>query len=365
MSFQKSDACPKKHSIFNFKIEPLKDELLNIAWQRLDSLTKPLKSLGRLEEIAAQLVAIYENPMPEIKKKAVLVFASDHGVTEEGVSAYPKEVTAQMVFNFLRGTAGINVLARHAGADVVVVDIGTDYDFEKIDGLISKKVVKGSRNMTKSPALTYDEAIRCILTGVELVKEYHARGYNLFATGEMGIGNTTPSSAITAVLTGSEVEEVTGRGTGIDDATFRKKIEVIKKAIEINKPDPADPVDVLAKVGGPEIGACAGVVLACAELKIPVVIDGFISSAGALIAYCINPLVKNYIFASHNSVERGHKKILEFMQLKPLLDLNLRLGEGTGAALAITIVEAGLKIYKEMATFEEAGVSTAERSSES
>ncbi len=343
------------------KIEPLKEEFFQIAWQRLDTLTKPLKSLGRLEEIAAQLVAIYQNPMPEIKKKAVLVFASDHGVTEEGVSAYPKEVTAQMVFNFLRGGAGINVLARHANADVIVVDVGVDYEFENTPGLISKKIVKGSRNMTRGPALTREEAIKAIETGIELVKHYYKQGYNLFATGEMGIGNTTPSSAIVAVLTNSPVEEVTGRGTGVDEQTYQRKIEVIKKAIQINNPDPSDPIDVLAKVGGPEIGACAGVVLGCAELKVPVVIDGFISSAGALVAYCINPLVKNYIFASHNSVEPGHKKILNFIGVKPLLDLNLRLGEGTGAALAMTIIEAGLKIYREMATFEEAGVSKAEK----
>jgi len=361
MKAEQFQFCPSKtySEISDLKIEPLKDRFFKIAWQRLDSLTKPRKSLGRLEEIAVQLVAIYENSMPEIKKKAVLVFASDHGVTEEGISAYPKEVTAQMVFNFLRGGAGINVLSRHAEADVVVIDIGTDYDFEKINGLISKKVVRGSRNMTKSPALSYEEAVKCIKTGIELVIEYHDRGYNLFATGEMGIGNTTPSSAVTAVLTGSNVEEVTGRGTGIDEKIFKRKIEVIKKSIEINKPDPSNPVDVLAKVGGPEIGACAGVVLGCASLKVPVVIDGFISSAGALIAYCLNPLVKHYIFASHNSIEVGHKRILEFMDLKPLFDLNLRLGEGTGAALAMTIIEAGVKIYREMATFEEAEVSQA------
>lgn len=343
--------------MLNLKIESIKKEFLEIAWQRLNCLTKPQGSLGRLEEIAARLVAIYENPMPEIKGKAVLVFASDHGVTEEGVSAFPKEVTAQMVFNFLRGTAGINVLAKHAGADVAVVDVGVDYDFGEIEGLISKKIVKGARNIANTSALTREEAIRCIEVGIDLVKKYRTSGYNLFATGEMGIGNTTPSSAVISVLTHSKVEEVTGRGTGINDRIFKRKIEVIKRAIEINKPVPSDPVDVLAKVGGPEIGACAGVVLSCASLKIPVIIDGFISTAGALIAYCINPLVKDYIFASHNSVEPGHKKVLDFMGLKPLLDLNLRLGEGTGAAIAMTIIEAGLKIYREMATFKEAGVS--------
>jgi nicotinate-nucleotide--dimethylbenzimidazole phosphoribosyltransferase len=343
--------------MLNLNIKPVEKKFLELAWKRLDNLTKPPKSLGRLEEIAARLVAIYEDPMPEIKKKVVFVFASDHGVTEEGVSAYPKEVTAQMVFNFLRGGAGINVLARHVGAEVVVVDVGVDYEFGRIEGLIDKKVVKGARNIAKGPALKKEEALRCIKIGIELVREYYAKGYNLFAPGEMGIGNTTPSSAVVSVLTGSPVEEVTGRGTGIDEETFKRKIEVIKRAIELNKPDPRDPIDVLSKVGGPEIGAIAGVVLGCAELKVPVVIDGFISTAGALITYCINPVVKDYIFAAHNSVEKGHKKALDFMGLTPLLDLNLRLGEGTGAALAMTIISAGLKIYREMATFEEVGVS--------
>ncbi|HHE65374.1 MAG TPA: nicotinate-nucleotide--dimethylbenzimidazole phosphoribosyltransferase, partial [Bacteroidetes bacterium] len=334
----KETSLNKSFGFHQLKIELLKEDFFKIAWQRLNSLTKPLNSLGRLEEIVAQLVAIYENPMPKIEKKAVLVFASDHGVTEEGISAYPKEVTAQMVFNFLRGGAGINVLARHANADVIVIDVGVDYEFGDVSKLLNKKIVKGTRNMTRGPALTREEAIKSIEIGIELVKYYYQQGYNLFAPGEMGIGNTTPSSAIVAVLTNSSVEEVTGRGTGIDERTHQKKIEVIKKAIEVNKPDPSDPIDVLSKIGGPEIGACAGVVLGCASLKIPVVIDGFISSAGALVAYCINPLVKHYLFASHNSVEQGHKKILNFIGLKPILDLNLRLGEGTGSALAMTII---------------------------
>jgi nicotinate-nucleotide--dimethylbenzimidazole phosphoribosyltransferase len=262
-----------------------------------------------------------------------------------------------MVFNFLRGGAGINVLARHAGADVVVVDMGVDYDFGKIEGLVDRKVVYGSRNMTKGPALTRDEALKCIEIGRELVKEHHAKGYNLFGIGDMGIGNTTPSSAIISVITSYPVEEVTGRGTGIDDETYKRKIEAIKRAIEVNKPNQKDPIDVLAKVGGPEIGAIAGVVLGCAELKIPVVVDGFISTAGALIAYALEPTVKDYIFSAHNSAEKGHKVALSYMGLKPILDLNLRLGEGTGAALAMTIIEASLKVYREMATFEEAGVS--------
>lgn len=339
------------------KIKDINRQWFEIAQQRLDNLTKPPKSLGRLEEFAAQLVAITEERMPSLDKKAIFNFAADHGVAEEGVSAYPKEVTAQMVFNFLRGGAGINVLARHAGADVIVIDIGVDYEFGSIEGLVGKKVVSGTRNFTKGPAMKRDEARRCIEIGIELAKTYADQGYRLFGTGEMGIGNTTPSSAIASVLTGRPVEDVTGRGTGISDEGLKKKIEVIKKGIAFNKPDPTDPIDVLGKIGGAEIGGIAGLVLGAAERRIPVVIDGFISTAGALIAYSIEPKVRDYMFAAHNSVERGHKIMLDKMGLRPILDLDLRLGEGTGATLAMLIIEAGLKIYREMATFEEAGVS--------
>lgn len=339
------------------KIKDINRQWFEIAQQRLDNLTKPPKSLGRLEEFAAQLVAITEERMPSLDKKAIFTFAADHGVAEESVSAYPKEVTAQMVFNFLRGGAGINVLARHAGADVIVIDIGVDYEFGSIEGLVGKKVVNGTRNFTKGPAMKSDEARRCIEIGIELAKTYADQGYRLFGTGEMGIGNTTPSSAIASVLTGRPVEDVTGRGTGISDEGLKKKIEVIKKGIAFNKPDPTDPIDVLAKIGGAEIGGIAGLVLGAAERRIPVVIDGFISTAGALIAYSIEPKVRDYMFAAHNSVERGHKIMLDKMGLRPILDLDLRLGEGTGATLAMLIIEAGLKIYREMATFDEAGVS--------
>lgn len=339
------------------RIKPVNPEWYEVAQKRLDNLTKPLQSLGRLEEFARRLVAIFEDPMPSINKKALFTFAGDHGVTEEGVSAYPKEVTAQMVFNFLRGGAGINVLARHAGADVVVIDIGVDYDFGDIEGLLKMKVIRGTGNFTKGPAMTHEEAIRSIEVGIKLAEGYAKRGYRLFGTGEMGIGNTTPSSAIAAVLTGRPVEEVTGRGTGISDEALKRKVQVIKKAIEINKPDPADPVDVLSKLGGAEIGGIAGLILGAAAQRIPVVIDGFISTAGALIAYCLKPETVDYMFAAHNSVEIGHKAMLDKMSLKPILNLDLRLGEGTGAALAMLMIEAGLKIYKEMATFKEAGVS--------
>lgn len=338
-------------------IKPVNPEWYERAQRRLDNLTKPLGSLGRLEEFARRLVAITEKEMPSINKKAIFTFACDHGVTEEGVSAYPKEVTAQMVFNFLRGGAGINVLARHAGADVVVIDIGVDHDFGDVEGLIHQKVISGTRNFTKGPAMNRDEAFKTIDVGIRLAEAYAKKGYRFFGTGEMGIGNTTPSSAIAAVLTGRPVEEVTGRGTGVSDEALKRKIQVIKKAIEVNRPDLSDPIDVLSKLGGAEIGGISGLILGAAANRIPVVIDGFISTAGALIAYCLKPEIRDYMFAAHNSVEIGHKAVLDKMGLKPILDLDLRLGEGTGAALSMLMIEAGLKIYKEMATFAEAGVS--------
>jgi nicotinate-nucleotide--dimethylbenzimidazole phosphoribosyltransferase len=339
------------------KIKSVDKQWHEIAQKHLDNLTKPLGSLGRLEEFAKRLVAISENKSPSINKKAIFTFAGDHGITEEGVSAYPKEVTSQMVFNFLRGGAGINVLARHAGADVIVIDIGVDYDFRDIEGLVKMKVIKGARNWTKGYAMTRDEAIRCIEIGIELANGYAKKGYRIFGTGEMGIGNTTPSSAVASVLTGMPVSEVTGRGTGITDESLKKKIAVIETGIKLNNPDPADAVDVLSKVGGAELGGIAGLILGAASNRMPVVIDGFISTAGALIAYCMEPASVDYMFAAHNSVEIGHKTMLDKMGLRPILDLDLRLGEGTGAALAMLMIESGLKIYKEMATFGEAGVS--------
>ncbi len=338
------------------KIRHVRNELHEIAQKRLDNLTKPPGSLGRLEEFARRLVGIYNDPMPEVPKKVVFTFAGDHGVAKEGVSAYPQEVTRQMVYNFVRGGAGINVLARHAGADVVVVDIGVNFDFDDLDGLIKKKVVYGTGNIAKGPAMSREEAEKCIEVGIELVRQYAKQGYRMFATGEMGIANTTPSSAVAAVLTGRPVKDVTGRGTGIGDEALQRKITVIEEAIKINNPDPSDPVDVLAKVGGAEIGGIAGLCIGAAELGLPVVVDGFISTAGALIAYTLNQTTAEYMFAAHMSQEQGHRAMLEYMNLRPVLDLDLRLGEGTGAALAMTLLDAGLKIYREMATFEEAGV---------
>ena len=337
-------------------ISPLKEEFFRLAQKRLDNLTKPPGSLGRLEEIAQRLVAIAEKEMPSPGKKAIFTFSGDHGVADEGVSAFPKEVTRQMVLNFLRGGAAINVLGRHAGAEVAVVDVAVDADFEGVEGLIHKKVMRGTRNMAKGPAMTREEALKCIETGISLAREWAGKGFWLFGTGDMGIGNTTPSSAIAAVITKTPVGIVTGKGTGINGIGLQRKVKVIEEAIALNRPDPRDPLDVLSKVGGCEIGAIAGLCIGCAAERTPVVVDGFISTAGALIAYDIDPRTAQYMFSAHRSQEPGHIIMLEHMGLKPILDLDMRLGEGTGAAVAMLVIEAALKIYKEMATFGEAGV---------
>ncbi|RPJ01480.1 MAG: nicotinate-nucleotide--dimethylbenzimidazole phosphoribosyltransferase, partial [Deltaproteobacteria bacterium] len=292
-----------------------------------------------------------------IGHKVIFTLAGDHGVTEEGVSAFPSEVTPQMVYNFLRGGAGINVLARFVGARVVIADLGVASVLESHPSLKDKKVSMGTRNMAEGPAMTREEAIRSLKAGMELVEEELAQGIDILGTGDMGIGNTTPSSAITAAITGADVSLVTGRGTGLKDEELKRKVEIIQKAIHVNRPDPRDGIDVLSKVGGFEIGGIAGIILAGARSQIPVVIDGFISGAAALIAASLCPQVKPYLIASHQSVERGHQIVLEHLGLKPLLNLNLRLGEGTGAALGISLAEASLKILNEMATFGQAGVS--------
>ncbi len=338
------------------EIKTLDKGMFEKAQARLDILTKPQGSLGRLEEFAAQIVAITGNTMPEIARKVIFTFAGDHGVTKAGVSAYPSEVTPQMVLNFLAGGAGINVLARHAGADVAVVDIGVNYDFNEAEGLIHKKVVSGTANMLEGPAMTKQEAERCIEVGIELVREYKKKGYDLIGTGDMGIGNTTPSSAIAAVITGESVARVTGYGTGITDEALKNKVSVIEQSIKKNSPDASDGLDVLAKVGGAEIGGIAGVCIGAAIERVPVVVDGLISTAGALIAYTMEPKCAEYMISAHKSVEVGQTAMLDKMGLRPIVDLEMRLGEGTGAALGMMFVEAGLKIYREMATFESAGV---------
>lgn len=331
--------------------------LMKQVQARLDSLTKPRGSLGRLEELAKQIVSITANLSPRIEKKAIIIMTADHGVVEESISAYPGEVTPQMVYNFLNGGAAINVLARHIGAEVLIVDVGVAVDFQEHQSLMLEKIDYGTKNMVKGPAMTDEQAVKSLEVGIEAAEKLIKKGYDIIATGDMGIGNTTASSAIAAVICRTDVESVTGYGTGIDDRCLENKINVIKKAISVNKPDAADGIDVLSKVGGFEIGGIAGIILGCASGRTPVVIDGFISGAGALIAAAISPDSTNYMIASHCSSEKGHRIVLDRLGLKPLFDFDMRLGEGTGAAIGISIIEASVKILNEMATFSQAGVS--------
>ncbi len=338
--------------------------LLSPAWHeravaRLNSLTKPLGSLGRLEEIAARLVQIRETERPECSKKAIFTMAADHGVTEEGVSAYPSEVTKQMVLNFVSGGAAINVLCRHLGIEIVVVDVGVDAEPLAIGSLIEKKIGRGTKNIAKGAAMTEAEVHAAFALGIDLAMSAADQGKTLIGTGEMGIGNTTAASAITAVLTGQPAADVTGRGTGIDDALLRRKIEVVERALAVNRPNSSDGFEVLRKVGGFEIAGLAGLVIGAASRRIPVVVDGFISSAAAAVACVIQPRAKQFLFAGHRSSEPGHEALLEFIGQSPILDLQMRLGEGTGAALAMPIIESAAKLLNEMATFASAGVSGA------
>ena len=337
-------------------VTPLDRGLEPAVNQRLDNLTKPKGSLGRLEEFARRICLITGSLTPSIPRKCVLVFAGDHGVTEEGVSAFPREVTYQMVRNFLAGGAGINVLARHVGADVKVIDIGVDHDLSDLDGLVHMKVAPGTGNMARGPAMTRQQALTSLLNGAAVAEAAISQGYSMLATGEMGIGNTTPASAVTAAICRRPATEVTGRGTGIDSDSFRRKVQVIEQALRVNRPEPSDPLDVLSKVGGFEIGAIAGMILMAASRRVPVVVDGFISTAGALIAAGIAPDVTEYLFAGHKSVEQGHRVQMDHLGLRPVLDLDMRLGEGTGAALTMNLIDAGIRIYTEMATFQDASV---------
>ena len=339
------------------QIAPLDQAAMAAAQARQDTLTKPVGSLGRLEELSVLLAGILGQAIPQIRRKAVILAAGDHGVVAEGVSAYPQDVTPQMVLNFLRGGAAINVLARHAGANIVILDAGVAADLEPNPVLRSVKIGRGTANMAVGPAMTRQQAVQCLETGIEAAQEQIAEGADLIACGDMGIGNTTSSSAITAVLSSADPAVTTGRGTGIDDATLSHKIDVVQRSIEVNHPDPTDGLDVLTKIGGFEIGVLAGAMLGTAANRRPLIVDGFISSASALIAWTMAPQARNYFIASHESVEPGHRIGLTAMGLRPLLDLDMRLGEGTGAALAMHLVEAAAKCLSEMATFAEAGVS--------
>ncbi|MBT9140021.1 MAG: Nicotinate-nucleotide--dimethylbenzimidazole phosphoribosyltransferase [Dehalococcoidia bacterium] len=327
--------------------------------QHLDNLTKPPGSLGVLEEIAQKLAAITGEIKPPLPKKTVVLMAGDHGVVAEGVSAYPQEVTPQMVMNFLSGGAAMNVLARHADAELVVVDIGVAVDLPGHPSLQIRKIAYGTNNLAKGPAMTRTQAVAALECGIDVAEECIAMGTGIFGTGEMGIGNTTPSVAIAAVYSGEDIAAVCGRGTGLDDAKLQNKIRVIREAINLNEPDPTDALDVLSKLGGYEIAGMAGVMLAAAAHGIPVLVDGFISGAAALIACNLHPHANQYMLASHLSEEPGHSVTLKILGLMPFLKMNMRLGEGTGSALAMTMVDAAIKICAEMASFADAGVTKA------
>jgi len=338
-------------------IKPLDEGAMVKARARQDILTKPEGSLGRLEELSIQLAGIQGKPVPEINHKAIITMAGDHGVVAEGVGNWSQEVTAQMVENFLGGGAGINVIARQVGARIIIVDMGVAGELKANPQLLSRKVAPGTRNIAKGPAMTDKEVVKAVETGIEIVATEVAKGLDIVGTGDMGIGNTSASSAICGVMTGHPVVEVTGRGTGISDEQLAHKIAVIQKALAVNRPDPAKPLDVLAKVGGFEIGGLVGVMLGAAAHRIPVVIDGFISGAAALIATALSPGLRNFLIAAHVSAETGHRIMLKHLGLEPLLDLRMRLGEGTGAALGIFLSETAARVLAEMSTFAEAGVS--------
>jgi nicotinate-nucleotide--dimethylbenzimidazole phosphoribosyltransferase len=332
------------------------------ARARLDRLTKPLGSLGRLEELAERLAAL-RGAAPHVEQPVVFTFAADHGVVAEGVSAYPQIVTAQMVENFLRGGAAINVLARQADARVIVADFGVANPISASSALVRCSVASGTANLARGPAMSPAQAETAIQSGVRLAEAAMVEGADLLATGEMGIGNTTAAAAITAAVTGAEPEAVTGRGTGVDDEGWRRKVDVVRRALMVNRPDPRDGLDVIAKVGGFEIAGLVGVILGGAARRTPVALDGFIAGAAALVAVTLAPAARHVLFAAHRSAEAGHGIALARLGLTPYLDLDMRLGEGTGAALFIHLARAACRIYTEMATFKSAGVSQSEGAS--
>jgi nicotinate-nucleotide--dimethylbenzimidazole phosphoribosyltransferase len=340
------------------------EQWLARARAHLDVLTKPLGSLGVLEDIAARMVSIRQEDFAEPLRKSVYVFAADHGVTVEGVSAYPSEVTRQMVLNFLADGAAINVLAKLHDVEMNVVDVGVNADFNDVDGLLNHKVRKGTRNMLREAAMSDAEMGEALDIGIQLAAEAKAKGQSLLAVGEMGIGNTTAASAITSILTGEPVMLVTGKGTGLDEAAQSHKRQVLEAVVEkhfgdVESGTSPDPLEVLRCVGGLEIAAMTGLILGSARCGVAVVIDGFISTAAAAIAFAMEPRAREYLFAGHQSEEPGHRVLLDYLGLKPILLLNMRLGEGTGAVLAMPIIESAMALYNQMATFASAGVSEA------
>jgi len=341
------------------EIEPADGPSRRKAEERLRQLTMPFWALGRLMDLAVDLAGMTRSMNPPVGRKTIAVMAGDHGVTAEGVSRYPREVTVQMVHNFVNGGAAINALSRLAGARVAVVDLGVAGNLEGLarEGkILGKKIGPGTRNLLREPAMSRGEAVRAIEAGIDTALEMSG-ATDVFGTGDMGIGNTTPSGAIISVFSGRPAEEIAGHGTGLDEEQRRHKIDVIEQALLLHRPDPADPIGILQKVGGFEIGGIAGLILGSAAKRKPVVVDGFISTAGALIACALSPTAADYVIASHRSMERGHRIALDALGKKPLLDLDMRLGEGTGAVLAMHLLEAAVRILTEVATFEEAMVS--------
>ncbi|MFP4573042.1 MAG: nicotinate-nucleotide--dimethylbenzimidazole phosphoribosyltransferase [Desulfobacterales bacterium] len=344
------------------KIIPTDTQFEEKAARRLDEQARPNGSLGLLEDTARRLAGIAKTLDMRLDRKVIVTCAGDHGVVAEGVSLFPQEVTAQMVYNFVDGGASINVLARHAKASVRAADLGVNHDFEPDLPIFHKKIAKGTGNIRREPAMSRKQATESIEAGIFMAEELAENpGIDLLGTGDMGIGNTTPSSAVIAAFSGMDVRKLAGRGTGLDDKAFEHKIKVIEDALEFNKPDPKDPVDVLAKVGGFEIGGLAGLVIGAAALGTPVVCDGLIATAGALIACELAPAAKSYLFTSHRSVEAGHRFMIKRLGIEPLLDLKLRLGEGTGAALAMEIMDAATRVLAEIRTFEEVQIRNAQK----
>lgn len=340
-------------------IQPVNKEAMKEAWDRIDSLTKPIGSLGEIENIIAKIAGITGKAHNKINKKSVVIMCSDNGVVEEGVSNCPKSVTATVTSNFTKEITGVYVLSKFVGSDITIVDVGVDAEFNN-PRIINKKIAYGTKNMMKGPAMTKEEAIKAIETGISIIDDLVAKGYNLFGTGEMGVGNTATSAAILSVFSGLEVELSVGKGSGITEDQFIIKKTVVKKAIEINNPDKEDVIDVLSKVGGFDIAGLCGCFLSAAKNRVPIVIDGFISGVAALCAYKLNPLVKEYIFASHLSAEPGAAFAMKEIGLEPMLNLNMRLGEGSGCPLAFNIIEAALFTMDNMGTFEEATLDSCE-----
>jgi len=339
-------------------VGPLDAAAVAAARERQEALTKPSGSLGRLEDVSVQLAGIASQCPPPLPEPAVVaVFAADHGVHAQGVSPWPQEVTAQMVANFIASGAAVNAIAAQAGAAVCVVDVGVAADLPTARGLLSRKVRPGTADMTEGPAMTLEEARLAVETGIKVAADLVDEGYRCLITGDMGIANTTASAALIAVFTGSTPALVTGRGTGIDDPTWARKVEVVRRALDLHRCDPASPLETLAAVGGLEHAALAGFILGGAARRVPVLLDGVIACAAAVAARAFAPQVTDYLIAGHLSTEPGALRALDALGLQPLLDLGMRLGEGSGAVLALPVVAAAARVLRDMATFDSAGVS--------